>query len=88
METTREELLQDGDGELDSTTKETPKEPTKKEQQLQLKKARIDAAYQRAREIFREQDLDSESEEELPDEHHHHRITSLLKKKRESLTSG
>ena len=88
MEMTREELLQVGDAEVDSTTdyEDSPKKPPKKQQQQQ-KKARVDAALQHAREIFRKQnlsdsDLDSDTEQELLGKHLHK--SSLLEKKLES----
>ena len=68
METSREELLAGGDGEVDSTTEDSPiKKPQKQRiQQKQIKKARLDSAYERAKEIFTEQNLsDSDTEDDL-----------------------
>ena len=63
-----------------------PNKPPMKQQQEQ-KKARVDAALQRAREVFREQnlsdsDLVSDTEQELLGKHLHK--SSLLEKKLES----
>lgn len=72
MEITREDLLRDGDDEVGSTTEDTPKKPARKQKQnqQQLKKARLDAAYDRAKQIFGKQSFsDSDSEEEAFDEH-------------------
>ena len=66
MEITRDDLLNESEHEVDSTTEETPIKKPKvdnKKKGTAKKKAKIDAMRGRAREMFATLSTDSESEE-------------------------